>query len=46
MGVACENGHAETARVLLNHGANLDFQNEVYTNAVMVISVDLHGEMW
>ena len=30
--VAYENGQAETARVLLNHGATLDYQNKVYTN--------------
>ena len=31
LGVACGNGQAETARVLLNHGATLDYQNKVYT---------------
>ena len=29
--MACANGQAETARVLLNHGANLDYQNMVHT---------------
>ena len=32
LGVACENGRAETAKVLLDHGATLDYQNKVYTN--------------
>jgi ankyrin repeat protein len=26
---ACQGGHAETARVLLDHGASVDLQNEV-----------------
>ena len=26
---ACEHGHVETARVLLDHGANVDHQNIV-----------------
>ena len=26
---ACEEGHAETARMLLDHGANVNQQNEV-----------------
>jgi ankyrin repeat protein len=26
---ACRRGHVETARVLLDHGANVDYQNKV-----------------
>ena len=26
---ACQLGHVETARVLLDHGANMDYQNNV-----------------
>ena len=26
---ACQGGHVETARVLLDHGANVDYQNKV-----------------
>ena len=28
---ACRRGHVETARVLLDHGANVDHQNNVST---------------
>ena len=34
--VACENGQAETTRVLLDHGAIIDHQNKVYTNSDIV----------
>ena len=27
--ITCENGDAETARVLLDHGATVDYQNKV-----------------
>jgi ankyrin repeat protein len=27
---ACQGGHIETARVLLDHGANVDYQNKVF----------------
>ena len=55
--VACANGQAETAQVLLHHGATIDFQNLVRTYKYVVLvhvlslSLDLynnylHGEMW
>ena len=31
---ACRGGHVETARILLDHGANVDYQNGVLTNAL------------
>ena len=29
---ACRRGHVETARILLDHGANVDHQNKVWRN--------------
>ena len=33
---ACWNGHAETARVLLDHGANVDHQNNVSSKILIL----------
>ena len=30
LAIACEHGHTETARVLLKHGAYVDYQNKVF----------------
>ena len=34
---ACRHGHVETARVLLDHGTNIDHQNKVEKNVLMVL---------
>ena len=36
---ACRNGHVETARVLLDHKANIDYQNNV--NIVELTDLEL-----
>ena len=39
--VACRRGHVETARVLLDHGANVDHQNNV-SNRTQILAIWLH----
>ena len=47
LGVACENGEAETARVLLNHSAlTIDYQNKVCSYKHVVVVYLLISMVW
>ena len=40
---ACQGGHVETARVLLDYGANVDLQNNVRKNNTLLL---LNTVLW
>ena len=43
---ACQGGHVETARILLDHGANLHYQNGVLTFDLLMLVIDLAAMLY
>ena len=41
LSLACEGGHVETARILLDHGANVDYQNKVMLLYLNIVNYSL-----